>query len=52
MKAYIRVAKGSNLEVEVSTRLIDKNGYVRIEDDCGVIYETHLCNVIFVEGNV
>ena len=52
MKAYIRAAHGTNLEVEVKTRVIDGNGYVRIEDDCGVIYETHLCNVIFVEGNV
>lgn len=47
MKAYIK-GSGNTLEVEVKSRSIDSSGLVRIKDDCGVIYETHLCNVIFV----
>ena len=48
MIAYI---KGANvLEVKVVKRTIDESGLVRIIDECGVLYETHLCNVIFVEG--
>ena len=47
MKAYI-IGKGV-LEVDVKGRTIDASGLVTIEDDCGVVYETHLCNVIFVE---
>lgn len=46
MKAYI-MGK-SVLEVEVKHRTIDASGLVRIKDDCGVWYETHLSNVIFV----
>lgn len=46
MKAYI-TGKGV-LEVEVKWRSIDESGLVRIKDDCGVLYETHLSNVIFV----
>lgn len=47
MIAYI---KGANvLEVKVVKRTIDGSGLVRIIDECGVLYETHLCNVIFVE---
>ena len=50
MKAYIKGA--SVLEVEVKWRTIDSSGLVRIKDDCGLVYETHLCNVIFVgDGN-
>ena len=50
MKAYI-MGK-SVLEVEVKWRTIDESGLVRIKDDCGLVYETHLCNVIFVgDGN-
>ena len=46
MKAYI---KGTGtLEVDVKWRTIDESGLVRIVDECGVLYETHLCNVIFV----
>ena len=46
MKAYIM---GKNvLEVNVKWRSIDASGFVRIKDDCGVWYETHLSNVIFV----
>ena len=47
MKAYIKGC-GNALEVEVKWRSIDESGLVRIKDDCGVWYETHLCNVIFV----
>lgn len=47
MKAYIK-GTGNTLEVEVKHRTIDAIGLVRIKDDCGVWYETHLCNVIFV----
>ena len=47
MKAYIM---GKNvLEVDVKWRHIDESGLVTIKDDCGVMYETHICNVIFVE---
>ena len=46
MKAYIK-GKGT-LDVDVKWRSIDASGLVRIMDDCGVVYETHLCNVIFV----
>lgn len=47
MKAYIRGQ--AVLEVQVKWREIQENGLVRIKDDCGVLYETHLSNVIFVE---
>ena len=47
MKAYIKGC-GRALEVEVKWRSIDASGLVTIKDDCGVVYETHLCNVIFV----
>lgn len=47
MKAYIKGC-GNALEVEVKWRSIDPSGLVTIKDDCGVVYETHLCNVIFV----
>ena len=47
MKAYIK-GTGHALEVNVKWRTIDQSGLVRIKDDCGVLYETHLCNVIFV----
>ena len=47
MKAYIK-GSGNTLEVEVTWRTIDASGLVRIKDNCGVIYETHLVNVIFV----
>ena len=47
MKAFIK-GIGSTLEVDVKWRTIDESGLVRIKDDCDVIYETHLCNVIFV----
>ena len=46
MKAYI-FCKGT-LEVDVEWRTIDQSGLVRIKDTSGVIYETHLSNVIFV----
>lgn len=49
MKAYIR--KGSYfLEIDVKERIIDASCYVRIEDIYGVIYETHLLNVVFIDG--
>lgn len=48
MKAYI-MGK-SVLEVTVKSRSIQECGLVRILDDCGVVYETHLSNVIFVEA--
>ena len=47
MKAYIK-GTGNTLEVEVKWRHIDDSGLVTIKDDCGVMYETHICNVIFV----
>ena len=47
MKAYIK-GTGNTLEIDVKWRTIDSSGLVRIKDDCGVIYETHLVNVIFV----
>ena len=47
MKAYIK-GTGNTLEVDVKWRTIDASGLVRIKDDCGVMYETHLSNVIFV----
>ena len=46
MIAYI-IGNGT-LEVNVKWRTIDESGLVRIKDDCGVLYETHLSNVIFV----
>lgn len=49
MKAYIKGC-GNALEVEVKRRTISECGLVWILDDCGVVYETHLCNVIFVRG--
>ncbi len=49
MKAYIKGC-GNAMEVEVKWRSIDASGLVTIKDDCGVIYETHLSNVIFVGG--
>lgn len=49
MKAYI-LGGNANLEVEVKRRSISECGLVRIVDDCGVVYETHLSNVIFVGG--
>ena len=47
MKAYIK-GTGNTLEVDVKWRSISECGLVRIKDVCGVLYETHLCNVIFV----
>ena len=47
MKAYIK-GTGGTLEVDVKCRTIDASGLVRIVDNCGVLYETHLVNVIFV----
>ena len=47
MKAYI-FGGNTTLEVEVMRRSISECGLVRIKDDCGVWYETHLSNVIFV----
>ena len=47
MKAYL-FGGNTTLEIEVKRRSIDASGLVRIKDDCGVWYETHLSNVIFV----
>lgn len=47
MKAYIKGTENT-LEVDVKWRSIDESGLVTIKDTCGVIYETHICNVIFV----
>lgn len=49
MKAYLWRG-GYILEVNVKLRTIDASGLVRIEDEYGVIYETHLSNVVFVDG--
>ena len=51
MKAYIKWARSQAVEVEVKQRTIDASGYVRIEDVYGIVYETHLSNVIFMEAN-
>ena len=48
MKAYIRSANGESLEIDVKWRSVDSSGLVHIEDKCGLWYETHLSNVIFV----
>ena len=37
-------------QVSVRDKFIDGSGYVRIEAEDGVIYETHLSNVCFVSG--
>lgn len=52
MKAYIKWARSQAVELEVKQRTIDASGYVRIEDVNGIVYETHLINVIFMEANV
>lgn len=49
MRAYIKLHNGSAVEIVVKSRIIEPNGLVRIVDDCGVTYELHLCNVIFME---
>ena len=49
MKAYLR--RGSYyIELDVKHRTIDASGLVWIEDIYGVIYETHLSNVVFIDG--
>ena len=48
MRAYI-IGKGV-LEVEVKWRAIDECGLVHIKDENGLLYETHISNVIFVSG--
>lgn len=50
MKAYIKCPIHAAVEVEVKSRTIDASGYVRIEDIYGIVYETHLINVIFMEA--
>ena len=52
MKAYIKCAGNKAVEVEVKTRTIDASGYVKVVDEYGIVYETHLCNVVFMEANV
>ena len=52
MKAYIKWARGQAVELDVKSRTIDVSGYVKIVDIYGIVYETHLCNVIFMEANV
>ena len=49
MTAIIRMPT-YKAQVTVKDRLIDGTGYVRIVADDGVIYETHLSNVCFVDG--
>lgn len=50
MKAYIRLNnQGQAVEINVKSRSIDGIGLVRIVDEYGIVYETHLCNVIFME---
>ena len=49
MKAYIR--RGSYyIEIDAKRRTIDASGLVRIWDINGVLYETHLSNVIIIDG--
>ena len=48
MIAIIRMS-AYKAQVTVKDRMIDGTGYVRIVADNGVIYETHLSNVCFVE---
>ena len=48
MIAIIRMPAYKGI-VLVRDRLIDGTGYVRIVADSGVIYETHLSNVCFID---
>ena len=50
MKAYIKGYTGNFAEVEVKWRTVDSSGLCHIEDTSGVMYETHLSNVIFVDA--
>ena len=44
MKAYIRLNnQGQAVEINVKSRSIDGIGLVRIVDEYGIVYETHLC---------
>ena len=37
------------IKVNVKNRIIDGSCYVRIVDEFGVVYETHLSNVLFID---
>ena len=52
MKAYIKCADSNFVEVEVKSRTIDASGYVKIVEKDGIVIETHLSNVVFLEANV
>lgn len=49
MKAYIKGTKDMFVVHKVKWRTIDPCGLVRIKDEYGVLFETHLCNVVFVD---
>ena len=51
MTAIIRMP-AYKAQVTVKDRMIDGTGYVRIVADNGVIYETHLSNVCFIDEGV
>lgn len=48
MTAIIRMPTYKQ-QVSVKEKTVDGSGYVRIVADDGVIYETHLTNVVFVD---
>ena len=49
MIAIIKINR-KKLQVKVKSKLIDGTGYVRIVDEYGVVYETHLSNVCIIDG--
>ena len=51
MIAIIKI-NSKKLQIKVKSRSIDGSGYVRIEDEFGVIYETHLSNVLLIDGRM
>lgn len=48
MTAIIRMPTYKQ-QVSVKEKTIDGSGYVRIVADDGIIYETHLTNVLFID---
>ena len=48
MTAIIKMGN-QRIKLNVKERMIDGSGYVRIVDEFGVVYETHLTNVLFID---
>lgn len=48
MTAIIKIGS-QKMKLNVKERMVDGSGYVRIEDEFGVVYETHLSNVLFID---